>query len=294
MFKLHAAQRLLSTSVVEADIDEHQEEDEEATKDFLETNPQTAADTLSSRDERDTSSGMSASADSTEGYSTQNKTSTRDPGTAFPMATLLAAKLKASREHTGAMGDNSVSTDPLLQGVEDSNPREIEADSTTDNPFDMFESSIPSIDINLEDQPDVVRGAKRKPKHPKKKPAAKRKSKPKAMLDRLLDEQSIMYQNEASAVRSKASVVEADSTVDVDSPPGSTYVKFPVSRDEDENYMAATFDTGCESHEMLGEESEEGEVQILSDAEEESDEGEEVLGDADALHLWNVANQPLS
>jgi hypothetical protein len=286
MFKLNAASRLLASSgtrVKASDIDEHQEEDEVAVKDFLETNPVTAADTLSSRDERDTSSGMFAAEELGDGYANPPRTSTRESGTAFPMAKLLASRLRAAIEKHGAMGDNSVSTDPLLQGVEDSNPRAVEADSTTDNPFDMFESSIPSIDINLEDQPDVVRGAKRKPAT-KKKPAAKRKSKPKAMLDRLLDEQSIMYQNEAS-------VVEADSTVDVDSPPGSTYVKFPVSRDEDENYLAATFDTGCESHEMLGEPSEEGEVQILSDADEEP---EEVLGDADALHLWNVANQPLS
>src|SRR5882672_9624316 len=193
MFKLNAAARLL------ADIDEHQEEDELATKDFLATNPQTAADTLRSRDPRDTSSGMFAS--DKDGYVNPRKTSTRESGTAFPLAKLLAAKLRAASVVDSAMGDNAVSTDPLLQGVEDSNPRAIEADSTLDNPFDTFESSIPSIDINLEDQPDVVRGAKRKPSTKHKKPATKHKkpkSKPKAMLDRLLDEQAIMLQNEAS------------------------------------------------------------------------------------------------
>jgi len=250
MFKLNAAARLKAS-----DIEEHTEQDEEDTKDFLSTNPTTAADTLESRDSRDTSQGMSASQ-------------------------RLAARFRAK----AAMGDNTVSNDPLTMDMEDANPRNAaEAGSTVDDPFDSFDNAfIPEQGMTIADQPDIVRGAK---KH-KKKPAHHKPKHKKSLVDKLLEDDTIMYQNEAAARLS------ARSTVDTDSEPGSVHVRFPVSKEptDGSDYLNAGFeDSDLDSHEMLGEPSEEGEVHIMG-----SEEGEEVLGDADAQHLWNVANQPLS
>jgi len=253
MFKLNAAARLKAS---ESDIAEHTEQDELDTEDFLSTNPTTAADTLDSRDPRDTSQGMSASQK-------------------------LAARFRAK----AAMGDNTISNDPLTMDMEDASVHDVtEAGSTVDDPFDNFDNAfIPEQGMTISDQPDIVRGAK---KHPKKKPAHHKRKPKKSLVDKLLEDDTIMYQNEAAAR------LIARSTVDTDSEPGSIHVRFPVSKEptDGSDYLNAGYDDhDLDTHEMLGEPSEEGEVHILG-----SEEPAEVLSDADAQHLWNVANQPLS
>lgn len=275
MFKLNAAHRLSAD-----DVADHRDEDELATQDFLNTT--TAADTLESRDSRDL--------------------------VPYMFARKLAATLRAQTEHNSAMGDNQAETDPLMQNYENTNPRYksgIASSSTSDTPFDDFGNMETPSEMYLEDQPDTVRAArhKKKPhtKHKPKTPHKHKKSKPTEMLDRLLDEDLVMYQTEAE-------VEEAKSTYDFDFEPGSVDVRFPVSPGpvDGQTYMNATrrlnagFDQEEENPEVLGEPSEDGEVQILSSGDaveaDEADENEEqeVLGDADPKVLWNVANQPLS
>lgn len=306
MFKLNAAFRLKAS-----DIEEHVEDDELGAQDFLNTNPTTAADTLESRDSRDLVPYMFARKLAAKLRTTSFKTSAKselyqNPNLQHPRSNDLETLTEGATEKLGAMGDNTSETDPLMQDYENSNPRNAstkstKASSTVDSPFDNFDNEEIPSEMYLEDQPDTVRAAKHKVK-PKRRPRPRiKKSKPSAMLERLLDEQSVMYQNEASLAET------ARSTVDVDSEPGSVHVRFPISDSptDGSSYMHvrgeatkastllnAGFDQEEESPEVLGEPSEDGEVQILS-SEDESEE-QEVLGDADAKVLWNVANQPLS
>jgi hypothetical protein len=312
MFKLKAAQRLLAE-----DIGDHREEDEQATDEFMNVAPTVAADTPAARDQRDVVPYMFARKLAAQ-YRKHPLRPLRPPHQQHAQGDLLQNQMQHPRthdldlltsdvEHSGAMGDNTAETDPLMQNYENSNPRYksgIAADSTADTPFDDFGNAEVPNDMYLEDQPDIVRAAPRKKRktHPKK---PHTKSKSNEMLKRLLDEQSVMYQNEASSDDSDFNVSTGGEkfTYNSDNQPGSVHVRFPISDSptDGSSYMhvrghrstAGWEDHDLDTHEMLGEPSEPDEVHIFSNTEEPAEE-QEVLSDADPKVLWNVANQPLS
>lgn len=347
MFKLRAAQRLLGSKVEADDIEQHREQDELQTQEFMQqadVEETTAADTLRSRDPRDVVPYMFArKLAAAFRHSPQFKVRAQQDLPQNQLDHPADRDIDLLVDTTeAAMGDNIAETDPLMQNYENTNPRYLKADSTVDSPFDNFDNkSIPSL-MFLEDQQDLVHGSLRalasvtaaKKKH-KKKPTKKMPSKlmrhtrtkhphKKSLVDRLLDEDSLMYRNEAS---SKAASVDYEDlpagetsgeqfnvstggqkfTYNSDNQPGSVHVRFPISdsptdgssymhvRGEAAKRLNAGFnDEQQEAPDMLGEPSEDGEIQILSSDAEDSDEEQEVLGDADAKSLWNVAQQPLS
>jgi hypothetical protein len=291
MIKLNAASRL------QASVEDHVDDDELEAQDFIDSQPTTASDTLESQEPYDLSPYMFARKlaakfrATAQGDLMQNQMQ-------HPRTTDLETLTEGAIGVDSAMGDNAAETDPLMQDYENSNPRV--ANSTSDTPFDDFDNAETPNDMYLEDQPDIVRAAKHK--HKKKKP---KKSKSSDMIHRLLDEDAIMYQNEASTGDFNVSTGGQKSTYDSDDQPGSVDVRFPISPPpvDGSTYMNASLNAGRrlsagfnseeENPEVLGEPSEDGEVHIMSNA-EPTEEEQEVLGDADPKVLWNVANQPLS
>jgi hypothetical protein len=308
MFRLRAAHRLLAD-----DIEQHREEDELQTQEFMQqASPEALeASGIEAEEEVDAADTLDAQGEyELAPYMFASRLGTR----------VRAIKVRAAKSKSEAQQDlpQNQMEHPANQDLD----LLVEADSTSDSPFDNFrEKSEPSL-MYLEDQPDVVRGslvalAKAK-KSKKKKPAKKKHTKKKqSLVDKLLDEDTLMYTNEAS-IKAASRLLAVDSTSDKlnnstggqkftynsDNQPGSVHVRFPISDSptDGSSYMHVRGEVE-EAPEVLGEPSEEGEVQILSSDEEEdvgelgdedSADGEEVLGDADPKVLWNVANQPLS